>query len=118
MAAPFGGFLTSHNGSSVNFLGDGTIFSGGTARLIPLLRRGIALDVAFEIAQTLHSDSEDLIQKAVGWALREAGKADAPRLEQYLRATGPNIPRTTVRYAIERFPIEKRQALLEATRAR
>ena len=31
MAAPFRGFLTSHKGSSVNFLGDGTIFSGGTA---------------------------------------------------------------------------------------
>ncbi len=86
--------------------------------LIPLLRRGIALDIAYEIAQTLHKDTEDLIQKAVGWALREAGKADARRLEQYLRSAGPSIPRTTVRYAIERFPTVTRQALLKATRTR
>ena len=76
------------------------------------------LDVAYEIAQTLHTDTEDLIQKAVGWALREAGKVDAQRLELYLRAAGPSIPRTTVRYAIERFSIVKRQSLLKATRAR
>ena len=49
--------------------------------------------------------------------LREAGKADQPRLERYLRANGPSIPRTTLRYAIERFPDGKRRALLAATRA-
>src|SRR5262249_27176460 len=86
--------------------------------LIPLLRRRVALDIAYEIAQTLHKDTEDLIQKAVGWVLREAGKADTPRLERYLRAAGRSIPQTTVRYAIERFPIVQRQALLKATRAR
>jgi len=47
----------------------------------------------------------------------EAGKADLPRLERYLRANGPSIPRTTLRYAIERFPDAKRRALLAATRA-
>src|SRR5436309_16006055 len=40
MAAPFRGFLTSHNGASVNFLGDGTIFSGGTARPLRSVRTG------------------------------------------------------------------------------
>jgi 3-methyladenine DNA glycosylase AlkD len=85
--------------------------------LIPLARKGVALDVLYDNAQTLHADREDLIQKAVGWALREAGKADAGRLEQYLRANGPAIPRTTVRYAIERFPAATRLALLAATRA-
>ena len=50
--------------------------------------------------------------------LREAGKADAGRLERYLRANGPKIPRTTVRYAIERFPPAKRRELLDATRSR
>ncbi len=64
----------------------------------------------------LHPDPADLIQKAVGWLLREAGKADAGRLERYLRANGPKIPRTTVRYAIERFPSAKRRELLGATR--
>jgi 3-methyladenine DNA glycosylase AlkD len=85
--------------------------------LIPLVRKGHALNIAYDIARTLHSDEEDLIQKAVGWTLREAGKVDSRQLEQYLRAEGPKIPRTTVRYAIERFPLAKRQALLKATRS-
>src|SRR5581483_8669434 len=71
--------------------------------LIPRARRGESLDLVYDIARQLHGDSEDLIQKAVGWALREAGKTDMRRLERYLRANGPAIPRTTVRYAIERF---------------
>ncbi|HKB13343.1 MAG TPA: DNA alkylation repair protein [Vicinamibacterales bacterium] len=86
--------------------------------LIPRARQGGSLDLVYEIAQRLHADREDLIQKAVGWALREAGKADAPRLERYLRANGPSIPRTTVRYAIERFDAETRRDLMEATRGR
>ncbi|HMF95389.1 MAG TPA: DNA alkylation repair protein [Vicinamibacterales bacterium] len=85
--------------------------------LIPLARKGEALDLVYEIARRLHADSEDLIQKAVGWALREAGKPDAARLERHLRDNGPSIPRTTVRYAIERFSDAKRRVLLEATRA-
>jgi 3-methyladenine DNA glycosylase AlkD len=84
--------------------------------LIPLARRGQALDLLYEIAERLHADEEDLIQKAVGWALREAGKADAAQLERYLREKGAIIPRTTVRYAIERFPPRKRQELLSVTR--
>jgi len=84
--------------------------------LIPRARRGESLDLVYEIARCLHADREDLIQKAVGWALREAGKADMPRLERYLRASGAAIPRTTLRYAIERFPEKKRRAILAATR--
>jgi len=84
--------------------------------LIPLARRGGALDRVYAIARRLHGDREDLIQKAVGWALREAGKTDPARLERYLRALGPEIPRTTVRYAIERFSTATRKALLAATR--
>jgi 3-methyladenine DNA glycosylase AlkD len=86
--------------------------------LIPLARRGESLDLVYEIAERLHADREDLIQKAVGWALREAGKTDMPRLERYLRANGAAIPRTTVRYAIERFADSKRNALLAATRTK
>lgn len=84
--------------------------------LIPRARKGESLDLVYEIARRLHSDREDLIQKAVGWALREAGKTDMPRLERYLRANGPSIPRTTVRYAIERFPPAQRRVLLAATK--
>jgi len=85
--------------------------------LIPSVRRGAALDIAYGVAHALHGDTEDLIQKAVGWLLREAGKSDAARLERYLRKNGPDVPRTTVRYAIERFPDARRRALLQATRA-
>jgi 3-methyladenine DNA glycosylase AlkD len=64
----------------------------------------------------LAADSHDLIHKASGWVLREAGKADAARLERYLLEHGPAIPRTTVRYAIERFPESRRRRILELTR--
>ena len=84
--------------------------------LIQRARRGESLDLVYEIARRLHPDREDLIQKAVGWALREAGKTDMPRLERYLRANGPSILRTTLRYAIERFPASRRAALLKETR--
>jgi len=84
--------------------------------LIPSLRKGVALSLAYDVASALHADDEDLIQKAVGWMLREAGKADATRLERYLRRHGPAIPRTTVRYAIERFAPPRRRALLRATK--
>jgi 3-methyladenine DNA glycosylase AlkD len=84
--------------------------------LIPLLRRGQALDLGYLVAARLHPDRHDLIQKAVGWMLREAGKADPRRLTSYLLEAGPAIPRTTVRYAIERFDLATRQTLLAATR--
>jgi 3-methyladenine DNA glycosylase AlkD len=84
--------------------------------MIPSVRRGESLELGYEIARQLHGDREDLIQKAVGWMLREAGKTDPVRLERYLRANGPSIPRTTLRYAIERFPPQKRRALLLATK--
>jgi len=85
--------------------------------LIPLLRKGEQLDLAYGVAESLHHDTRDLIHKAVGWMLREAGKSDAARLERYLREHGPEIPRTTLRYAIERFPQKKRIALLRQTRS-
>jgi 3-methyladenine DNA glycosylase AlkD len=56
------------------------------------------------------------MHKASGWLLREAGKADAKRLERYLLDHGPDIPRTTVPYAIERFQEAKRRRILELTR--
>ncbi len=84
--------------------------------LVPSLRRGQALDPGYVVAARLHPDRSDLIQKAVGWMLREAGKADPARLEAYLRQAGSTVPRTTLRYAIERFPEERRQELLRVTR--
>ena len=73
-------------------------------------------DAAYEVATELLDDKEDLIHKAVGWLLREAGKVDRDRLEAYLLDKGPRLPRTTLRYAIEKLPKEDRKRLLEATR--
>jgi len=84
--------------------------------MVPLVRQRKHLDRAYEIAKRLAGDTEDLMHKAVGWMLREAGKTDAARLERFLLAEGPRLPRTTVRYAIERFPKQKRAHLLAATR--
>jgi 3-methyladenine DNA glycosylase AlkD len=86
--------------------------------LIPSIRRGLALDAAFAVADSLIHDEEDLIQKAVGWMLRETTRRDATRVEQFLLSRRSSVPRTTVRYAIERFPAARRLELLALTRGR
>jgi len=83
---------------------------------IKLARKPVYLDAIYKLARSHFGDPDDLIQKANGWLLREAGKADTARLEKFLRRLGPTIPRTTLRYAIESFPESKRKALLFATR--
>ena len=80
--------------------------------LLPVVRARGEIDLVYEIAKRLHPDPNDLIHKAVGWALREAGKIDSGRLERYLRVNVRVIPRTSFRYAIERFSPAKRRQLL------
>jgi 3-methyladenine DNA glycosylase AlkD len=84
--------------------------------MIHSARRGEQLDDAYAIAESLFKYPEDLIHKATGWMLREAGKPDPARLESFLLEHGPKIPRTTLRYAIERFPPKKRKTLLKETK--
>jgi len=84
--------------------------------LVPLARHGRYLDEAYALVADLLGDGEDLMHKACGWLLREAGKSDRARLEKFLLDHGPAVPRTTVRYAIERFPAARRKQVLERTR--
>jgi len=72
-------------------------------------------DETLTIADMLVEDREDLIHKAVGWMLREIGKRDLPTEERFLIRHYQQMPRTMLRYAIERFPEDKRQAYLKGT---
>ncbi len=90
------------------------------ASAVPLTgpaRRGQYLNDAYEIAEALLGYPEDLIHKATGWLLRDAGRTDPARLEAFLLRHGPRISRTTLRYAIEKFPPDKRKTLLQQTKA-
>ena len=66
-------------------------------------------DDTFRIATALLGDKHDLIHKAVGWMLREVGKRDEGALEGYLDEHAKRMPRTALRYSIERMTPERRK---------
>ena len=69
-----------------------------------------------KLAEILRHDEHDLLHKAVGWMLREVGKRDLDREVAFLDDHYQQLPRTMLRYAIERFPESLRQAYLKGTR--
>lgn len=97
----------------------------GLARSANLWERRIAIvatlhfirqehfEATLKIAVMLRDDHHDLIHKAVGWMLREMGKRKLPILEQFLKEHYNCMPRTMLRYAIERLPEDRRQDYLK-----
>ncbi|MBE6299642.1 MAG: DNA alkylation repair protein [Bacteroidales bacterium] len=66
----------------------------------------------YALAKLFMDTRHDLIQKAVGWMLREAGKRDATQLRNFLNEYKNIMPRTMLRYAIEKFSIEERKEFM------
>jgi len=83
----------------------------GIVTTMTFIRHG-QLGDTFAIADILLHHPHDLIHKAVGWLLREAGKRDKAALVAYLRPRCSSMPRTMLRYAIEKFPEEERKSFL------
>ena len=76
------------------------------------IKNGESKDI-FSLSETLLTDKEDLIHKAVGWMLREVGKRIGEKEEEkFLKKYSKRMPRTMLRYAIERFPDRKRKKYL------
>ena len=67
------------------------------------------------LSERLAGDTEDLIHKACGWMLRETGKRDESALTRFLNSSSITLPRTALRYAIERFPAPVRKKYLQET---
>ena len=85
----------------------------GIVSTMTFIRHGQLQDT-FAIADILLHHPHDLIHKAVGWLLREAGKRDKEALTAYLEPRYRTMPRTMLRYAIEKFPeAERRQYLVK-----
>lgn len=72
--------------------------------------------IVFKYSRALLADKEDIMHKAVGWMLKETGKKDKQSLLQFIDKHGKKMPRTMLRYAIEKFSPEIRKEILLNTR--
>jgi hypothetical protein len=83
---------------------------------VALIREG-RFGPTLDLAEQLLEDPQDLLHKACGWMLREVGKRDEVTLTGFLERFASRMPRTMLRYAIERFPEARRQSWLKRSRA-
>jgi 3-methyladenine DNA glycosylase AlkD len=81
--------------------------------LIVPARKGLFLYDIFEIADILHSDSDDMVQKGYGWMLKVASQAHQREVFDYVMSKKKTMPRTALRYAIEKMPPELKFMAME-----
>lgn len=81
--------------------------------LVYSIHRGKYLEEVFEVADLLFSDQEDLVQKGYGWMLKVAGNNYREEVYDYIMKNRATMPRTSLRYAIEKFPEEMRKKAME-----
>lgn len=118
-----GRYLHEHEPQKVYMLHDWCRSPGLWTRRIAVvatlyfIRQG-QLDTTLALAEKLLQDRHDLIHKAVGWMLREVGKRDSERIESFLAAHSEGMPRTMLRYAIEKFPPHLRKVYLNGGKLR
>jgi 3-methyladenine DNA glycosylase AlkD len=79
------------------------------------IRKGDVADT-FRLAEVLLGDEHDLIHKAVGWMLREAGQRDLEALYRFLEQHAGDMPRTMLRYALEKVPARRRALYMQRER--
>ncbi|MGB9132848.1 MAG: DNA alkylation repair protein [Methanosarcina sp.] len=81
--------------------------------LILPARKGAFLEDVFEISDLLLKDRDDLVQKGYGWMLKEASKSHQPEVFDYVMKNKKDMPRTALRYAIEKLPKDLRDKAME-----
>jgi 3-methyladenine DNA glycosylase AlkD len=86
---------------------------GAAVTLVLPARKGLFLDDVFEIADILLLDKDDLVQKGYGWILKEASKQHQKQVFDYVVKNKATMPRTALRYAIEKMPEELRKKAMK-----
>ena len=81
--------------------------------LILPARKGLFLKEVFEISDILLMDKDDMVQKGYGWMLKEASKKHQADVFDYVMSKKARMPRTALRYAIEKMPVEMRRRAME-----
>jgi 3-methyladenine DNA glycosylase AlkD len=90
---------------------------GAAVTLILPARQGKFLEDVFEIADILLHDDDDLVQKGYGWMLKEASKLHQQEVFDYIERNKATMPRTALRYAIEKMPQEMKRTAMSKVKS-